>query len=186
LGVLVLLISPVQVQAQVAARDAVIGTGTAGPLVSGVGIYGFLFDASSGPSGESPAGTATAVLVPFPDINTGGRVTCLAVEGNRAVIGTENGPDTVAPNQGTLFEVVDDSPDSVAFGTVPEPPTVCPAETGFEQFELVTGDIAVTDAPALPTSKDQCKHGGWRSFPGFKNQGDCVSFVVTRGKNPPA
>ena len=29
-----------------------------------------------------------------------------------------------------------------------------------------------------PTRKDQCKHGGWRSFGGlFKNQGQCVSFV---------
>jgi hypothetical protein len=30
-----------------------------------------------------------------------------------------------------------------------------------------------------PTSKDECKHGGWRDFPGFKNQGDCVSLVAT-------
>jgi hypothetical protein len=28
-----------------------------------------------------------------------------------------------------------------------------------------------------PTSKDQCKNGGWRTFGMFKNQGDCVSFV---------
>ena len=29
-----------------------------------------------------------------------------------------------------------------------------------------------------PTSKNQCKHGGWRSFtsPSFKNQGQCVSW----------
>jgi hypothetical protein len=40
--------------------------------------------------------------------------------------------------------------------------------------------------PTRPTSKDQCKDGGWRNFPGFKNQGDCVSFVATGGKNPPA
>jgi hypothetical protein len=38
---------------------------------------------------------------------------------------------------------------------------------------------------SLPTSKDQCKNGGWRSFNVFKNQGDCVSFVATKGKNPP-
>jgi hypothetical protein len=36
-----------------------------------------------------------------------------------------------------------------------------------------------------PTSKDQCKNGGWASFSGFKNQGDCVSYVATGGKNPP-
>jgi|tagenome__1003787_1003787.scaffolds.fasta_scaffold20774856_2 hypothetical protein len=36
-----------------------------------------------------------------------------------------------------------------------------------------------------PTSKDQCKDGGWQSFdnPTFKNQGDCVSYVATKGKN---
>jgi hypothetical protein len=33
----------------------------------------------------------------------------------------------------------------------------------------------------------QCKHSGWRSFGSmFKNQGDCISFFATRGKNPPA
>ena len=36
-----------------------------------------------------------------------------------------------------------------------------------------------------PTNKKQCKKGGWRTFPQFRNQGDCVSFVVTGGKNPP-
>jgi hypothetical protein len=38
----------------------------------------------------------------------------------------------------------------------------------------------------VPISKDQCKNGGWRSFsnPSFKNQGDCVSFVATGGRNP--
>jgi hypothetical protein len=35
------------------------------------------------------------------------------------------------------------------------------------------------------TSKQQCRGGGWQSF-GFKNQGDCVSFVATGGKNPPS
>jgi hypothetical protein len=35
-----------------------------------------------------------------------------------------------------------------------------------------------------PTSKDQCKNGGWKDFgTTFKNQGDCVSFVATGGKN---
>jgi hypothetical protein len=34
------------------------------------------------------------------------------------------------------------------------------------------------------TSKEQCKDGGWQSF-GFENQGGCVSFVATGGKNPP-
>ena len=40
----------------------------------------------------------------------------------------------------------------------------------------------VTQVPAVgpPTNKNQCKHGGWKSFtnPTFKNQGQCVAFVV--------
>jgi hypothetical protein len=38
----------------------------------------------------------------------------------------------------------------------------------------------------LPSATGQCKHGGWQSFGVFKNQGDCVSYVATKGKNPPA
>jgi len=38
-----------------------------------------------------------------------------------------------------------------------------------------------------PTSKEACKDGGWENFifsPGpFKNQGDCVSYYATGGKN---
>ena len=38
----------------------------------------------------------------------------------------------------------------------------------------------------LPTSTDECRKGGWQTFGVFKNQGDCVSFVSTRGKNAPS
>jgi hypothetical protein len=39
----------------------------------------------------------------------------------------------------------------------------------------------------LPTSKEQCKGDGWRNYgTTFSNQGDCVSFVATGGKNEPA
>jgi hypothetical protein len=41
------------------------------------------------------------------------------------------------------------------------------------------GDLAFTP---LPTSKADCKNGGWQrfSFPySFKNQGDCIQFVNT-------
>ena len=50
----------------------------------------------------------------------------------------------------------------------------------------VNGQVQVP-APATPKSKDDCKNGGWKNFtnPAFKNQGDCVSFVATGGKNAP-
>ena len=48
-----------------------------------------------------------------------------------------------------------------------------------------TVSTTVTFKPNTPTSADQCKNGGWKSFGIFKNQGDCVSYVATHGKNPP-
>jgi DNA-binding beta-propeller fold protein YncE len=58
------------------------------------------------------------------------------------------------------------------------PPDVA---TGF-----IPEGIAAGPLPRVPTIKDQCKNGGWRNFGAFKNQGDCVSFVATKGKNPPS
>ena len=48
----------------------------------------------------------------------------------------------------------------------------------------VNGQLQV---PAIPMTKDDCKNGGWQTFvsPAFKNQGDCVSWVATKGKNAP-
>ena len=40
-----------------------------------------------------------------------------------------------------------------------------------------TGETA-----ALPDTKDDCKDGGYQTF-GFKNQGDCVSFVASRSNS---
>jgi hypothetical protein len=37
-----------------------------------------------------------------------------------------------------------------------------------------------------PSTQAECKNNGWRDFGVFKNQGDCVSFVATKGKNLPA
>ncbi len=51
-------------------------------------------------------------------------------------------------------------------------------------------NLSYVSAPmpqTLPTSKDQCMNNGWKSFgTTFKNQGDCVSFIATKGKNQPA
>jgi hypothetical protein len=54
----------------------------------------------------------------------------------------------------------------------------------FELIRDLDGD-GIADTPP-PTSKNSCKHDGWESFnnPTFKNQGDCVSYVATNGKNP--
>jgi len=57
-------------------------------------------------------------------------------------------------------------------------------------FDNTGGFIAsVTLSP--PTDADQCKKGGWMlrvdsQGHSFKNQGDCVSYVATGGRNPAA
>ncbi len=38
----------------------------------------------------------------------------------------------------------------------------------------------------VAASKEDCKKGGWTGFFVFKNQGDCVSNVATKGKNGPS
>jgi hypothetical protein len=55
----------------------------------------------------------------------------------------------------------------------------CDTDSGF--------DVHFRTYVALrPTSKYECKNGGWQVYGIFRNQGDCVSFVATGGKNPPA
>jgi hypothetical protein len=54
------------------------------------------------------------------------------------------------------------------------------------EFGNSLGALAFGDPHCLPTRKEECKDGGWRRFGVFKNQGDCVSFVATRGRNQPS
>jgi uncharacterized delta-60 repeat protein len=37
--------------------------------------------------------------------------------------------------------------------------------------------LSASEGDRIPTSKDQCKNGGWRNFSQFKNQGQCIVFV---------
>ena len=49
---------------------------------------------------------------------------------------------------------------------------------GFGE-DYVGVNLTITDAsPVDPTTKDDCKNGGWEQF-GFRNQGQCVRFVET-------
>lgn len=59
---------------------------------------------------------------------------------------------------------------------------------GNVQTVLVDNTVIGSDIYTFePSSKEACKGGGWKNFtfaPGpFKNQGDCVSYFATGGKN---
>ena len=48
------------------------------------------------------------------------------------------------------------------------------------------GGVQQLSVTCAPLSKAECKDGGWQSFGVFRNQGDCVSYVATGGRNGPA
>jgi hypothetical protein len=87
-----------------------------------------------------------------------------------------NGAGVAAFNaaRGGFFSIGGQTPDEASLG-----------DSLLYGFSGATGtqQLVVT---CVPTSKDECKNGGWQDFGVFKNQGDCVSFVATGGKNSPA
>jgi hypothetical protein len=171
--------------------------------------------ADAGPSGENPRGYVDWYDAgPSPGASSAANttVTCLSVHDRVAIIGVTGQwerfgvSDAVFPIAGLIRVVDAGGPDSdadtVQFAIQMGPkagsplpgPTSCSTFPGgfptgiyaFPDIKNEMGDLVVVDTrPPLPTSKDQCKNGGWRSYGVFKNQGDCVSFVATGGKNPP-
>ncbi|HSX04935.1 MAG TPA: hypothetical protein VLF69_00485 [Candidatus Saccharimonadales bacterium] len=88
---------------------------------------------------------------------------------------TESNPGLAQNNSRTV--------DSLLFR---EGGTAVPANAGngylVDNALLLSGPVPIN----LPTAKDQCVSSGWKSYGAtFKNQGDCVSFVATHGKNQP-
>jgi hypothetical protein len=165
-------------------------------------------DVESGPAGENPTGTVLAESIGLSP--SGSRVltaeaTCLSVAGRTAIIGftgsernlgqpidtpieglvrvlDAGGPNSGADTAEVIWRPGDPSgpplPGPTSCSTFPGPFPTSPFF--LPEFTNETGDLVVTDAPPLPTSKEQCKNDGWRNFPTFKNQGDCTSFVSRR------
>jgi hypothetical protein len=161
--------------AQGAAENTVTGGGsTADGFFAGIAV-----DAHSDASGANAGGTVSFSLLGL--FNISGPVTCLAVNGNQAVIGFNDvtsgfGPSTVV--------VVDNGstgtpPDTFSADLVP---TDCLSEPSLPaSHPFGSGDLAVHGALPL-ISKEQCKVGGWQNLTDpegqpFKNQGACIKFV---------
>ena len=179
-------VAPGGAAAQVPRQDSAGGIGGTNSYTS------FDFDVTSGPLGENPTGSFVLDIPGFLFRAESTSITCLTVSGNMATFaGTEivSGPAFF-----THFKVtaVDNGPpgsglDTFATNGYFSAQDCATPEPGFFGTQpLIMGDIVVVDAPPLPTSKEQCTNGGWQTFGIFKNQGDCVSFEATGGKNPPA
>jgi hypothetical protein len=164
-------------------RDSVVGSGS----VDADGSTLVTFDVSSGPSGENPTGKVTFSL--GGQVLESSSVGCLTVDGSSASFAGTWLPNA---NGATHYEIVvvdngiaASTPDLLGMITTTNAPRDCSAVPGVDLplLPLVTGGLVVRDARPLPTSTGECKNGGWRSFGVFKNQGDCVSYVATKGKN---
>ena len=163
----------------------------------------YLFDVHSGPGGENPRGTVTFATGERQGLALdSGSVTCLAVSGDRASVGVNFAGLSPAfpaaqPHAAVIF--VEDNggaeQDRLAVQNLPagsSAPSSCPDRVPAGVIlgptfprRFTEESVTVTDAqPRLPTSKDQCKRGGWESFgSAFRNQGQCVAFVE-RSKGP--
>jgi hypothetical protein len=124
-------------------------------------------------------------------------VSCLAVSGNSAVIGFSGARyfmGELSPVAGLIRVVDGGGPgsglDSFEWADTTGPPggPAIPGPTDCSSypshfvpsmvlaFNRTGGNLVVADAQPVPTSKDQCEHGGWHDF-GFKNEGECIAFV---------
>jgi hypothetical protein len=170
---------------QPADRDFVTGYSiitTPGPPTPPQPTFVWVFDASSGPSGQNPTGTVRLALNspegrPLATYN----VTCLSVAGNHASIGVVLSEPGIAPvPTNAVFDVEDgvgDAPDAWTLGAVSSPPTTCPdPPSSVPAFPGVITDLTVHDAVELPSDPRQCFGGGWQSY-GFETLGKCLEFV---------
>ena len=171
--VALLLALPAGAAAQAPASDSVTGSGTA-RFISG-GLAGltqpFELDIRAGRNGENPTGTVT-LLFTFTD------PTCLVVGGpvEEPPTATVNVLNPFTGGRAVFqFGSVGGSPQLIAVTTA-DTADDCSLGSTFDLAEVISGQITVVDAPAWPTSRNDCKHGGWARF-GFKNRGRCIRFV---------
>jgi hypothetical protein len=169
--------------AQVPLGDSVVGSGTArftSPDLAGLTVP-FSIDVRSGPSGENPVGSLQLFLS-FDD------PTCLAIRSGGGQVADEaviNLRNTLTGAR-VLVRIAGGTSGPRIIGlSVAGSANDCSFVPPFSIAEVIEGDITIVDARPLPTRQEQCKNGGWKTYDAFKNQGDCVSFVATKGKNQP-
>jgi virginiamycin B lyase len=156
----------------------------------------YVFGVSSTASGERAFGHVSYIVGERAGVfENPAAVTCLAVHGNRATIGANFADPLPGPSgsRNALIFLEDNGPAGQdRFAVQPlsastAPPT-CPANppSGVQLGPGFPGagggpdpGVVITDAQPFPASKADCRHGGYRRF-GFRNQGQCIAFVVKR------
>ena len=143
---------------QVPAQDSVVGGGS---------FNGFIdssHDVRSGPSGENPIGE-TSVTFPGGSVSASSSIDCWSStaipppsreRASRCVL-------LLSQNHRGGQRLHGAPPDTIAVSGFNAPPGCSEPLDPVLSYPL-NGDIVVTDAQPFPTSKDECKNGGWRNF----------------------
>ena len=135
---------------------------------------------------DTAGGFTTLVFEPVYNTGQGAVVSAQwqdwdALNGGNAIWWSSN-PIPGAPNRDTFVPwntILASNPDAVIVGGVginqgSGNPALTTAVDAFN-FDGTTYDFEVG-----PTSKDDCKNGGWQGF--YKNQGECVSAFASKNK----
>jgi hypothetical protein len=186
-----LLLGLLAVALTLALTPAAAGARPAGPQQSASGeftapFFWGSFEAVSDAGGANARGQLSFHEGGGFGSNTTATVICLEVSGNRAVIGFRGTWDTPFPEPPVTavgeFVVTDNGPANSSLDTIARSVRLtdtgepsCTAPGPLTEPVQVFGDMVVR-AAVVPTSRDQCRHGGYAQF-GFKNRGQCVAFV---------
>jgi hypothetical protein len=135
-------------------------------------------------SNAAPAAVASATAAKATQPTLSLKKDCETFPGDNSVNITLAGFPPFTEFVGTLV-----APGGITFG----PASLTTDESGSFEITLGTQEPGVFEATVVwsggtltqslfvdcsaPASKEECKKGGWRNFPQFKNQGQCIAFV---------
>ena len=163
-------------------QDSVRATGNA-PFVGSGGFFNLDFAVQSDPTGGNVSGRAAFNLGGPTGLLIDGPIICFHADGNTAYVAIDS---SAFPGSPVVAKLVDGgAPGSGLDRFDAFLSNGSSTNCGFQPFAptpVAGGDVVVVDAPPAPTTKEQCKHGGYAAF-GFTNQGQCVAFVQ-RGPKP--
>ena len=158
------------------------------PLLLGSGFQEFIFFGVGSTAGPFTFTAPTGQLVRVTVTDLGCAGDQFRVSDNSRVLGNTSAPTTNRDCSGTRFVT------SCAAGLAspefsPGSFYVAPGSHSVTVTAIqspVWGGTGCIRADAVTLTKADCTGNGWQRYGVFKNQGDCVSFVATGGKNPPA
>ena len=110
------------------------------------------------------------------DVGAGGRLTpksTATVASGTSPFGIAVGPD------GKSVYVTNGADNTVSQYDIGAGGALAPKTPAIVAAGIGPVGIAVTPLLRAPTSKRQCRHGGWRNFPQFKSRRDCLRYVKT-------